>query len=151
MYRHPDLEKIKSCPYKCLKCPPEGHPDPNEKLPDAELSWTISSGESDGEAGKEPIRIMGTGKHNKKNRKDNWQYKKREPDMDPDAEEFEYLGGFANKAFREEPPEQGSSKKSKEKEEVQYQQIPNTDDFSQPIINWVKPEFLEGLKAKNFI
>jgi hypothetical protein len=35
---------------------------------------------------------MGQGKNNKKNRQKNWQLI-REPYMDPDAEEFDYLGG----------------------------------------------------------
>uniref|UniRef100_A0A915MRM6 Uncharacterized protein n=1 Tax=Meloidogyne javanica TaxID=6303 RepID=A0A915MRM6_MELJA len=126
MYNHPDLQKIKTCPYKCLKCPAGGHPDPDEKVPDAILTWEVSDGESDGE--------------------------REEPNLDPDA--FDFGDGFANKAFRKECPqnELGTSDTKQPKEaKVHYQKIPNTDDFSQSITERIGPEFMEQLRAKGLI
>jgi hypothetical protein len=38
-----------ACPYRCMKCPSEGHPELlEEEIKDAECKWEISSGESDG-------------------------------------------------------------------------------------------------------
>ncbi|KAF7634552.1 hypothetical protein Mgra_00006000 [Meloidogyne graminicola] len=156
MYNHPDLEKITPCPYKCLQCPQGGHPELREvEVYDKEHTWKISSGESDEEAGNEPIRtIYGQGKNNKKNKMKYGQFNK-ELALNVDAEEFDYLGGigqegFRNKGFKKEylQQEQGTSKTRKQKEEVP-QKIPNTQDFDKPITHWIKPEVLEEFKAKN--